>query len=327
VLSNALYDGRLVWNKVTMRKDPKTGKRVSRINPEASWQVTPVSHLRIVNAEVFAAAQARLDERGHKVPAASRKPRHLLSGLLRCGCCGHALVMKDRDAKGRRIYCTRMCEGGGCTNGRAFYLDEIERRVLAGLEAQLKDPRAIERFLRTYTEERKRIAAADEAKRHRKETRLGEVQREFDRVFSSYIKGMATEEETGPRLAVLREERKALEAELSAMQPPTNVVTLHPGAVKRYLEVVGDLATSLPRRTVVSDRGIAAALRELVSCVTVTPTKKGPPVIDVTGRIAVLMGTDLFPQSRGYIGGSGGGIPAISPQRFSRETVYLFDAA
>jgi len=64
-----------------------------------------------------------------------------------------------------------------------------------------------------------------------------------------------------------------------------------------------------------------------VSCVTVTPTKKGPPVIDVTGRIAVLMGTDLFPQSRGDIGGSGGGIPAISPQRFSRETVYLFDAA
>jgi len=254
VLSNALYDGRLVWNKVTMRKDPKDRQARVAVNPEASWQVTPVSHLRIVKAEVFAAAQARLDERGHKVPAASRKPPHLLSGLLRCGCCGHALVMKDRDAKGRRIYCTRMCEGGGCTNGRAFYLDEIERRVLAGLEAQLKDPRAIERFLRTYTEERKRIAAADEAKRHRKETRLGEVQREFDRVFSSYIKGMATEEETGPRLAVLREERKALEAELSAMQPPTNVVTLHPGAVKRYLEVVGDLATSLPRRTVVSDR-------------------------------------------------------------------------
>lgn len=30
LLSNALYDGRLVWNKVSMRKDPKTGKRVKR---------------------------------------------------------------------------------------------------------------------------------------------------------------------------------------------------------------------------------------------------------------------------------------------------------
>jgi site-specific DNA recombinase len=61
------------------------------------------------------------------------------------------------------------CEGGCCTNTRTFYLDEIERRVLAGLEAQLKDPRGIERFLKTYTEERRRLAAAEEAKRHRKE--------------------------------------------------------------------------------------------------------------------------------------------------------------
>jgi hypothetical protein len=62
------------------------------------------------------------------------------------------------------------------------------------------------------------------------------VKREFDRAFDSYIKGIATEEETRPRLAALREERKALEEELMAMQPPTNVVTLHPGAVKCYLE-------------------------------------------------------------------------------------------
>jgi hypothetical protein len=90
-------------------------------------------------------------------------------------------------------------------------------------------------------------AVAEQAKRQRKETRLGEVQREFDRVFNSYIKGMAMEEETGPLLAKLREERKALEAELSAIQPPANVVKLHPGAVKRYFEVVDDLATSQPQ--------------------------------------------------------------------------------
>lgn len=131
-------------------------------------------HLRIVESETFAAAQVRMNDRGHrKTPAARRKPRHLLSGLLRCGCCGGALVAKDRDAKGRRVYCSRMREGGARSNGRAFYLEEIERRVTSGLEVQLKGPRAIERFLKTYTEERKRLAAAEEAKRHRKETRLG----------------------------------------------------------------------------------------------------------------------------------------------------------
>jgi len=84
LLSNALYDGRLVWNKVSMCKDPDTGKRVSRINPESEWQTTAVAHLGIVDAEVFAAAQERMMQRSHQVPAASRKPPHLLSGLLRC---------------------------------------------------------------------------------------------------------------------------------------------------------------------------------------------------------------------------------------------------
>jgi transposase len=69
--------------------------------------------------------------------------------------------------------------------------------------------------LKSHTQERKRLAAAEEAKRHRKETRRGEVKREFDRAFDSYIKGIATEEETCPRLAALREERKALEEELN----------------------------------------------------------------------------------------------------------------
>jgi hypothetical protein len=328
LLSNALLDGRLVWNKVTLKKDPRTGKRVSRINPESDWRTTAVPHLRIIEAEAFAAAQARLNERGHEVSAKARKPRHLLSGLLRCGCCGGAIVLKDRNSKGRRVYCSRMHQGGGCPNGRAYYIEEIERRVLNGLEAQLKDPRAIERFLKTYVEERKRLAAAEEAKRQRKENRFAEVVREFDRVFKCYVKGMASEEETGPLLAQLREEREALKAELATLSPPANVVSLHPRAVKRYLEVVNDLASSLPHRQVGGDEGISAALRELVASVTITPTTgREKPSITIAGRLAALVGGDLFPQSRGEIGGSGGALPMMSPRHFAQEFAYTFRAA
>lgn len=100
------------------------------------------------------------------------------------------------------------------------------------------------------------------------------MKREFDRVYMSYVKGMASEEETTPVLAKIREEREALKAELAAMAPPANVIALHPGAVKRYLAMVNDLATSLPHRTIAGDEAISIALRELVSCVTVTPTEK-----------------------------------------------------
>jgi len=66
----------------------------------------------------------------------------------------------------------------------------------------------------------------------------------------------ASEEETAPLLAALREERKALEEEIAALTAPAKVVTLHPGMVKRYLEVVDDLATSLVRRNAPVTRGL-----------------------------------------------------------------------
>jgi hypothetical protein len=103
-----------------------------------------------------------------------------------------------------------------------------------------------------------------------------------------------------------------LEEELAAMQPPTNVVTLHPGAVNVTSKIVDDLATSLPRRMVSVDEEIAAALREFISRVTVTPAEKGKPIIDITGRLTVLTGTDLFPTSRGEIIGSGGPLHRIT---------------
>jgi len=48
-INNELYVGRLVWNRQRYVKDPSTGKRVSRINPESEWIITEVPDLRIVD--------------------------------------------------------------------------------------------------------------------------------------------------------------------------------------------------------------------------------------------------------------------------------------
>ena len=42
VLNNELYIGRLVWNRLRYIKNPDTGKRISRLNPEAEWIVKDV---------------------------------------------------------------------------------------------------------------------------------------------------------------------------------------------------------------------------------------------------------------------------------------------
>ena len=98
LLSNPLYDGRQVWNRVGMVRDPDTGRRVSRDKPIDEWMEEPAEHLRIVPAEVFAAVQARRREQsirkaeGRPIKRAVRP----FSGLLRCALCGKGMAVHDR---------------------------------------------------------------------------------------------------------------------------------------------------------------------------------------------------------------------------------------
>jgi site-specific DNA recombinase len=49
ISNNELYVGRLVWNRVTYRKDPTTGRRRWRHNPTEKWIVQEVPALRILD--------------------------------------------------------------------------------------------------------------------------------------------------------------------------------------------------------------------------------------------------------------------------------------
>jgi hypothetical protein len=64
ILNNALYAGRLEWNRCAYVKDPRTGKRVARPNPRAQWEIVPVPELRIVDDGLWKAVKARQVESG-----------------------------------------------------------------------------------------------------------------------------------------------------------------------------------------------------------------------------------------------------------------------
>ncbi|KYB45799.1 DNA resolvase [Brucella anthropi] len=49
LINNELYIGKLIWNRQRYIKDPSTGKRVSRLNPQSEWIITEVPELRIVD--------------------------------------------------------------------------------------------------------------------------------------------------------------------------------------------------------------------------------------------------------------------------------------
>ena len=53
ILNNDLYIGRLVWNRCSYVKNPRTGKRLARPNPPEQWEIVDIPELRIIDDELW----------------------------------------------------------------------------------------------------------------------------------------------------------------------------------------------------------------------------------------------------------------------------------
>jgi site-specific DNA recombinase len=224
-----MLSSRLIWNKSRNVRDPATGKRVQRVNPSTAWHIHDVPHAAIVTREVFDAAASRKAARSVGHPSHHRRPRHLLSGLLRCAACGGGLIAAGRDGSGRtRLRCSKALESGTCPDPKTFYADVVEAAVLSGLRREMQDPAVIREYVKAYVEERRRLASRVTKDRAGIERRLAAAQRDLDRAAKALIKGIVSEDEAERAVASTRVERDKLKAELTAAPVAEDAVALHP---------------------------------------------------------------------------------------------------
>lgn len=290
ILVNPIYRGRNVWNRVRMIKDPDTGRRVSRVNDSAKWVTAPAPHLAILTPEQFDAAQSRKANRSSGPHAKRRRPKHLFSGLLKCGCCGGGLSVKDRDHGRTRLICTRSKESGSCNNHRNFYLDEIERRIAAGLRRTLGSRAAIERFLKVYADERRRLAGSKVGMIEKLDRRLAAIDGELNRATSLLIKGILDEEKGAEQIRELKQERTSLLEERTAIENVEPDLTIHPGITNSYLASLENLEAALRGPEGPLEAEEFDALRNLVDKITVTPADAASATsIEVEGDLARLL--------------------------------------
>lgn len=308
ILLNPLYGGEIVWNRTRFIKDPDTGRRVSRVNPTSEWQRVAVPQLAIVDAETFSQVVRKGGEVG-KAPAwQARAPKRVLSGLLKCGCCGAGMSYKDKRNGRIRIHCTAARQGA-CTNTTPVYLDIVETMVLDGLRTKLKDKAAIARYLTTYNAERRRLAADSTNRRAKLDQRLAAVQRELERVVGLVVKGILTEAEAAGQLPTLRADKAKMEADIAAVGDKPKIVELHPTADRAYLKAIDQLEATLAEPSEDKAHPAIEPIRELIDRVVVTPQRMNL-LVQVEGKLDALIGGGHYPAMalEGGISGSGGGI-------------------
>lgn len=160
ILNNELYVGRLIWNRQRFLKDPDTGKRIARPNPEADWVTHDVPELRIVDDARWQAVrdrQASLQmtsrETASNPMVDRRRPKYLFAGLTRCSCCGGGYAMISKDLLG----CATSRNKGTCDNRLNIRRNLLEASVLNGLRQHLMEPALFKEFCDEFTREVNRL--------------------------------------------------------------------------------------------------------------------------------------------------------------------------
>jgi DNA invertase Pin-like site-specific DNA recombinase len=252
IVNNELYIGMLVWNRQRFIKDPNTGKRVSRPNPEAKWIRTEVPALRIVDDELWQRVKARQADLAKQFEATTkgvraaraarlnglRCPAFLLSGLLICGCCGgrYGIVVNDRYG------CLGHFRKGICDNGRTVRRDDIERRVLAGLTDKLVSPEAVAAAVRAHAEETNRLNHERRAQTESDRRSLEKIERGIKGIMAAIEDGMY-QPTMKARMGELAEQKAEIEARLA--DAPADVPDVHPNIAELYRTKVIRLAETL----------------------------------------------------------------------------------
>jgi site-specific DNA recombinase len=286
ILNNELYVGRLVWNRLRYLKDPDTGKRVSRLNPESEWIVQDVPELRIVDQELWDKVKGRQrtlicepTASGKNALNDRRRPKHLFAGLVKCGCCGGGYTIISKDLLG----CATARNKGTCGNRLNIRRDALETSVLSGLRTHLMEPGLFKEFCDEFTREVNRLRSERGADLEARKRELERVDRELDKAIQAILDGVPGAK-LKDRIGAL-ETRKAELIDLLANAEETPPL-LHPNMAEIFRRRISALHESLQ-----GDDGKAEAaelFRTLVDQVTLVPDADKLAIV-IRGDLAAML--------------------------------------
>jgi site-specific DNA recombinase len=210
---------------------PRRAVSVQDVPPE-EWLTMAVPAL--VEADLFGAVQAQLQENQRHARQSRRGARYLLQGLVQCHHCGYALYGKPisrKAAKGHtRLYAYDRCLGtdayrfGGerVCDQTQVRTDLLDLAVWQEVCTLLAHP---ERLAEEYT---RRVHASGRAMRQAQptlDTQIGKLRQGLARLIDSYAEGLMDKQEFAPRITRLRQRLTALEEQAHQLRDETALAT------------------------------------------------------------------------------------------------------
>jgi DNA invertase Pin-like site-specific DNA recombinase len=275
ILRREIYIGQVIWNRRKSKKVPGTSRRVYDIRPESEWIIREQPELRIINDALWDRVQSRLKSARKSTHeknkrARGRPSRYLLSGLLKCGCCGANFIMRDT----RAYACSSNTNGGRhlCDNGIRVNREIAEKAILNSVKTRLLSDDAIQYVVGQFEKALREMERKPDDSVLLK-NKLRTIEAKLSKLTNA-IETVGVSDTLAKRLRILEQEKAETEQALERVPAEVKFVPdVIPALVERWREMALSLE-SLPDNPHVTQQEIQTAranLAALLGNVTLNP--------------------------------------------------------
>jgi site-specific DNA recombinase len=284
ILNNELYIGKIIYNRQMFVKDPDTGRRRSKPNPESLWVITQVPELQIIDQDTWERAQTLKKRFSSHQGNKRQTKKRLLSGLIKCGSCWGSMTIVNRE----RYSCSAKREKGTCDNPAGIQAQALENRVLDGLKQILLGREDfLDAFAIAFSDETARIRRERYRTAQTKQSELAKIQRSINRCLDFITDGDGKMDAVRDKLVELENSKERVLHSIQ-QEPPSLKVEPHPNIGQLYRRRVEQLTKFIFDENTREEA--ASIIRSLIDRIEITPSqKRGHPCVELVGGLAAIL--------------------------------------
>lgn len=239
--------------------------------------------LQIISNDLWDQAQSLKARLGARPPNQRRRPKRLLSGLVKCGCCEGAFTVIGED----RFGCSAYREGRSCQNNRTISARKLEDRVLAGVKEKLLTPDMLSEFTKQVQAELNEHSRRQNMTHSQLQSERSKISESLKLLVSAIEQGSYSKEILS-RIDALETRRDQIEAELAAA-PVHSIISVLPNAPEVYRQKVENLREALNKDDETRGEAIKI-LRSVVNHIVIHKRQgRGNVAIELYGSLSRLL--------------------------------------
>lgn len=221
ILTNEKYTGVYIYNKTASKN--AFGKRNGHSYKDESEVIKIEGGMpAIISKDDFQKVQEILKMRKAKPGSNTAKENYLLSGIIKCGCCGKAFCGNRRKAKNKPMYVSYRCAHRAKTSSKVCDNKEIrkeyvEEYVLSELERKIFNDKAITILTEGINKNLKNQIKVDDGKKSILLKEINDIDSQINNIVNAISQGFV-QEEFKEKMDELKKRKVDIEDKLSEIE-------------------------------------------------------------------------------------------------------------